>query len=102
MPVGAVARKSGDLGADDQADLPQADVGDQPLEAVAAGDLPGGAGLVLVDEQDLIFAPAQFEQAVAKRPLVDGALTVFQDLLRCGLAKVDDGLALPVRWQDLG
>src|SRR5206468_587091 len=102
MPVGAVAREPGDLGADDETDLAQADVGDQPLEALAPRDLPGGPGLILVYEHDLILAPAQLEQAVAERPLVDRTFTVVQDLLGCGLPQVDDGLALPVGRQDLG
>src|SRR5512135_2838683 len=102
MPVGAIAREPGDFGADDQAYFAQADIGDQALEALAARDLPGGPSLVLVDEHDLVPAPAQLKQAATERSLIDGAFTVLQDLLGGGLPQVDDGQALPVGRQDLG
>ena len=89
---------AGNLGPMDEYRL---NVGHQPLEPVAAGDLLGGAGLVFVDEHDLILPPAHLEQSAPEGALVDGALTVLQDLLGCRLPQVDDRLALPVCRQDL-
>ena len=66
MPVDAIARESRNLGADDEAHLAEADVGDQSLEALATGGLLAGLALVLINEQDLVLTPAPFEQATAQ------------------------------------
>ncbi len=59
IPVAVVARQPGDLPAHDDADLAQADRGDQVGEPEPAAGAGRRAGQVLVDHGDLLLAPAQ-------------------------------------------
>jgi hypothetical protein len=102
MPVGTVARQAGHLVAHDDADPAEADVGDQPLKAFTPGGVLAGLPLVLVNNRDLVFLPAQLKQLLRESPLVDRAFLVFQDLFRTGLPQVDHRLTLQVSGLDFG
>jgi hypothetical protein len=102
VPVAVQARQPGDLGHHDDADLAQADRRDQALEAetpLAAGSRQAE---VVVDHPDRRLRPAHLPGAARQVILAAGALLVVLDLLRRGLADVDDGLQPQVARLDLG
>ena len=74
------------------ADLAEADLRNHPLEASALHAAGGGAPEILVD--DLNLRPAEHRQAIAHGVLQSAALTVVQNLMRRGLAHVEQRLAL--------
>src|SRR6266545_7951184 len=91
VPVGVVAGQSGDFQAEHDAGPSHADVGDQPLEAVAA--LGGGAraSQVLVDHDHLLGRPAQCDRPLAQRVLAVGGGGVLDHLPQGGLAHIQVG-----------
>jgi hypothetical protein len=91
VPVGVVARQPGDFQAQHDAGPAHADVGDQPLEAVAA--LGGGAraSQVLVDHDHLLGRPAQRDRPLAQRVLAVGGGGVLDHLAQGGLAHIQVG-----------
>jgi len=76
------------------AHLAQADLGDHPLEAGAGHAARGGAPQIVVHDLDL--GPAEGCEPVAHGVLQRAAFRVVQDLVRRGLAHVDDRLARQV------
>jgi hypothetical protein len=96
-----VARESRDFIAHDDADLAQADVRGQLLEAITANRVGGGPPLVPLDERDLMLLPAQVEQTLAKGTLVEAALAILLDLFGIGLPDVDNPLPFEMSRLDL-
>ena len=80
MPVGTVARQTRNLQPHHDASLAQADIGHQSLKALPVGGRGSRLALVVVDDDDLLFAPAQRQGAAAQVVLPLGALGVFHNL----------------------
>src|SRR4051794_12130769 len=77
----------------------EADLRNHPLEASALHAAGGGAPEILVD--DLNLRPAEHRQAIAHGVLQSAALTVVQNLMRRGLAHVEQRFALQMVRTDL-
>ena len=101
VPVGVVARQPGHLPADDDADLAQADRGDQVGEPEPSAGAGRRAGQVLIDHGDLLLAPAQLGRVPPQLVLQGQRLGVLLGLGQGGLADVDDRVPPPVRGGDL-
>jgi hypothetical protein len=96
VTVLARAGQAADLQAEDQADVPEGDLGQQPLEAGAGDRRLTALALILVDDQDPLGRPAQADGVVGQRVLAVGRLAVVADLLGAGLTDVDDGQPVQV------
>ena len=94
MPVGVVPRQARDLQAHDDAGVSHADIGDQALKTLAPGCRRAGLTLIIVDDDNLIVAPAKCDCAPTKRILPFRALDVLDDLPHRGLADVQVRAAL--------
>src|SRR5208283_4395883 len=90
MPVPAGARQPRHLHAEHEANLAEADLGDQPLKAEASFDARAGASEIVVDDDDLLAQPAKLRRPVRERILQLGRLLMALNLLRRGLADIDD------------
>ena len=102
MPVLVGAGQAAHLQAEDNADVVQADLGEQVLEAEPAlGRLPAPP-LVLVDDLDTVLGPAQRGGPVHQAVLPVRRLAVVEHLLGRRLPDVDDRLPLQVPGPDLG
>jgi len=95
------AAQAGDIGDEDDADLTEADGGDQGLEAFAAGSSDRRLAQIIVNHCDPLRAPAQGLSAVGQVVLQVLALEVGFHLVRGGLADLDIGAALEVLGGDL-
>jgi hypothetical protein len=102
VPVLARAGQAAHLDAEHDADVPEAHLGQQALEARAA--LGGGAAAaqVLVDHQHPIRRPAPLDRARAQGVLQRRRLAVLEDLLGGRLAHVDRRQPLEVTGLHLG
>ena len=89
------------LQAQDQADVPERHLGEQPLEPGPVFGPPAALALVLVDDHDPGARPAQGDGVVGQGVLPGLRLGVLQDLLRGGLPDVHDGRPVQVTRQDL-
>src|SRR3954454_6261583 len=101
MPIPTRAGQPAQLDAEDDPDVVERHLGQQPLEARPAGDGPAAAALVLVDDGHAVRRPAQIRGAAAEVVLQVGRLAVLMDLLGAGLADVDDRQPLMVPGLDL-
>ena len=90
MPIPAGARQPRHLHAEHEADLAEPDLGDQPLKAQASLDARAGASKIVVDDDDLLAQPAELRRPVREGILQSGQLLMALNLLRRGLADVDD------------
>ena len=93
IPIRAVPGEPGDLGGQDNTDLPQGDAGDQLLEATTMLGGRSAQAEIGVDHLDGGLLPAELASALAERVLQAQALLVGQHLMRAGLTDVDHGLA---------
>jgi hypothetical protein len=94
MPIFIRASQAAHLQAKDQADVVQADLGEQVLKPEAShGGLPT-APLVFIDDLHAVRGPAQQFGAIHQGVLPIRGFTILQDLLRSRLSDVDDGLSL--------
>ena len=80
----------------------EADLGEQPLEAEPSLGRGPALALVVVDDEDAVRRPAEFDGPLGEGVLAVGRLAVLGDLLGGGLADVDDGQAVEVPGLDLG
>src|SRR5689334_14056473 len=96
IPVLVVAGKPGDLVAEDNADLPQREFGQQFVEATAGGALTPGEAEVGVDDPNAFGTPAESLGALGKLGLVALAFLMLLDLFPGGLADIDTGPARQV------
>ena len=102
MPVLARAGEPAHLEAEDQPDVIEADLGEQPLEAEPSLGRGPTFPLIVVDDEDAVRRPAEFHGPLDEGVLAVGGLAVLGDLLGGGLADVDDGQAVQVPGLDLG
>ena len=91
-----------DLETEDQADVAQGDLREQPGEIVAVGDGGAGAALVAIEDADPLRGPAPGEGPLLELGLDLGRFGVAPDLLGVGLADIVDRPALQVVALDLG
>ena len=102
VPVLARAGQPAHLQAEDQPDVVEGDLGQQPLEPGPALDRLAALAQVVVDDGDAVAGPAEGDGAVGQGVLAGGRLLVVDDLLGRGLADVDDGRAVEVPGPELG
>jgi hypothetical protein len=80
----------------------EADLGEEPLEP----EPPLGRGptlaLIVVDDEDAVRWPAEFNGSPGEGVLAVRGLAVLGNLLRGGLADVDDGQAVQMPGLNLG
>lgn len=88
IPVGIAPGQAGDLDSQDDPDFPQADIGHQPLEALAPVRALGRQPEITVDHDDVARGPAEGDGAVDKLILTLQALGVSLDLRQRRLADV--------------
>src|SRR4051794_33966998 len=101
MPVTTRAGEARHLDTEHQADPPQPDLGDEPLEAEAAFRRGAGSPLVLIDHGDPLARPSQQHGVVDQGILEAGGLLMTLDLLGGRLPDVDDGQPITVVRVDL-
>ncbi len=68
--------------------MAHAHIGDQTLKAFTPGRRSARLALIVVDDDDLIVAPAECDGAATQRVLAFRALDVLEDLPHGGLADV--------------
>ena len=102
VPVLARAGQPAHLQAEDQPDVVEADFGEQPLKAESALGRGPALALILVDDENAIGRPTEFDGPVDEGVLAVGGFPVLGDLLGGGLADVDDGQPVEVPGLDLG
>jgi hypothetical protein len=100
MPVAAIAGQPRDLQPQDDPGVTQADLGHQPLEALAVRGRGPGLPLVAVDDDDLLGRPSQRHGPLAQRVLPLGALGILEDLAERGLPHVEVSVASQVAGGD--
>jgi hypothetical protein len=101
VPILARPRQSAHLQPEDEADVVEAHLGEQALEAEAALGAGPAAPLVLVDDEDAVGGPTEFHSAVGEGVLPLRGLGVATNLLGGGLTHVDDGCAFQMPCLDL-
>src|SRR4051812_10815992 len=102
MPILARAGQPAHLQAEDQPDMVEADLGEQALETESV--LGGGPALalILVDDENAFGWPTELDSPIYEGVLTVGGFPVLGDLLRGGLADVDDGQPVEMPGLDLG
>src|SRR4051794_39430813 len=98
VPVPAVAGEARGLDREHDTDLGFADRHQQALEPRSC-DAAAGAAEIVIDNDDL--GPAELAGAVGEAVLPASALVIVQQLVGCGLAHVDVGLARQMVRRDL-
>ena len=91
-----------DLEAEDQADVAQGDLREQPGEIVAADSGGAGAALVAIEDANAFRRPAPGECPLLELGLDQGRFAVALDLLRVRLTDIVDRPALEMMALDLG
>src|SRR4051794_22785832 len=76
MPIRRTARQPRNLEPEHDTGVPQANFGDQLLEADPIGSRGSGLTLITIDDDDLLGGPAQSDGSLAQRVLTGGALGV--------------------------
>ena len=94
MPIGRVARQSGDFEAHDDARLGERDFADEFLEAIAGDGVGSRLAEVAVDDVDALGRPACGDRAITQRILPLRALAVLGDLAQRRLTHIQIGVAL--------
>ena len=102
MPVFVGAGQATGLQTEDDADVIQGHLAEQISEAGAALGGPAGEPLIFIDDLHAVGGPAELDRPAIERVLPGGRFAVIQDLLRRGLANVDDGFAGEMAGLDLG
>ncbi len=102
MPVLVGTCQAAHLQAEDNADVVQADLGEQVLEAKSPLDRLPAPPLVLVHNFHTVLGPAQRGRAMHQAVLPVCRLAVLKHLLGGRLSDVDDRLALQVPGSDFG
>jgi hypothetical protein len=100
VPVLARAGQATGLATEDQPDVVQPDLGEQPLEPGPVGGRAATLAEVVVDHQDAVGPPAAGDGSVDELRLTVGRFSVLEDLPLRGLADVNHGQALEVTVAD--
>jgi hypothetical protein len=90
IPVLGRTRQATDFQAQDDADVVQGDLGEQPLKAGTVFNSPATRPLVVVDDLDALAWPAERGGVISEGILTLSGFLMVEDLLRAGLANVDD------------
>ena len=77
-------------------------LGEETLKAKPSLDRSTALGLIVVDDNDAVRGPTEFNSSINKGVLAEGGLAVLGDLLGRGLADVNDGQPVEMPWADLG
>src|SRR5947209_2185237 len=101
MPILARPGQPAHLDAEDDADVIEADLGQEALEAEPAFRGPAAAPLVLVDDDHPVRRPAQGDGAASQVVLQCGRLAMLEHLLGGGLPHIDDRQPVEVAGPDL-
>ena len=102
MPVLARAGQPAHLQAEDEPDVVETDLGQQPLKAQSPLGRGPALALIVVDDEDAVGRPTEFDGPMDERVLAVGGFPVLGDLLGRGLADVDDGHPVEMPGLDLG
>jgi hypothetical protein len=102
MPVLVGARQPAHLQAENDADVIDGHLGQQPLKPGSIVGVAAALALVFVDDLDPIGRPSQGDGVIDQGVLPQPGFAVFQDLLRAGLADVHERQAVQVPTLDLG
>ena len=101
VPVPAGPGEAGDLDAQDQADVPKADLGNETLEAGPIDAGGAGAAEILVNDDDLFARPAEPASPISQGLLQARRFAVLLNLTQARLADVDHGLPVAMTRADL-
>ena len=101
MPILARPRQPAHLDAQDDADVIEADLGQESLEAEPALRGLAAVPLVLVDDDHPVRRPAQGDGATSQVVLQGGRLAMLEHLLGGGLPHIDDRQPIEVPGPDL-
>ena len=102
VPILVRPRQPADLASEDDAGTPQGDFRQQALEAGTVIDGLAADALIVVDDQDTGVGPAEADRSLPQLVLQVGRLTMVGDLMRSGLADIDDSETIQVASTDLG
>ena len=101
MPVLAGSGQPAHLQAEDQPDVVQTDLREQPLEAEPVLGRGPALALILVDDENAFGRPTEFDGPVDQSVLAVGGFPVLGDLLGGGLADVDNRQSVEMPGLDL-
>src|SRR5215207_10894062 len=101
MPVATGASEPGHLDPEHQADVAEADLGDQPLKPRPGLGRAAGPAQVVVDDHDPLARPPELLGAFGQGVLQPGRLRMPADLLQGRLADIDDGEPITMTALDL-
>lgn len=101
VPVPIVARQPRRVETDHQAGVAEADLGDQPAEALALDAARTGLAEIVVDDMHALGRPAERDGAIDEAILQLGALLVMPHLVHGRLADVDVGQPAAMLRRDL-
>src|SRR6266542_5421547 len=90
MPIHGRARKARDLNAQDQADMVETDLRDQPLKACPSHGAAGRLAEVIIDHQHAVIRPTERLGTGDEAILEAGGLLMREHLLRARLSYTDD------------
>src|SRR5262249_18338393 len=102
VPVLARAGQPTHLQPEDQSDVVQTDFREQPLEAKPVFGRGPALALILIDDENAVRGPTEFDGPVDESVLTAGGCPVLGDLLDRGLADVDDGQPVGMTRLNLG
>jgi hypothetical protein len=94
IPVGIVACQPGDLQTEHDSHVGHGHFAGQAGEAGTFLDAGTREAEIFIEDDDLLFGPAQLAGAIGERILAGGGFAILFHLRRCGLAKVNKGGAL--------
>jgi hypothetical protein len=90
------------LQAEDQSDVVQTDFRQRPLEAKPVVGRGPALALILINDENAIRGPTEFDGPVHQRVLAVGGFAILGDLLDGGLADVDNSEPVGVTRLNLG
>ena len=102
VPILVVAGDAAHLDPEDQADMLHRNFGQEALKSAPLVGRPTALALIVVDDQDAIPRPPQGDRVVGEGILPLPRFPMIEDLLRVGLAHVNDREPIEVKIEDLG
>src|SRR6266436_6667509 len=98
IPIRAVAREAHHIHGQNDAYLPQRDLGHQFLEASTMRGTRGRQTEIRIDDLNVLCSPAQLQGALLQGVLQAQALLIGEHLVRRRLSNVNECLALQMLW----